>query len=159
MEQHITKPISSFWLHMAALTAVFFLLRFMDPIQSLLLKVLFFLVVVVIVSIVSSKIELYLFGYEIILSDKGIETTGRIGAKITAWDDIIQVGVMEEGMTKVLVLIKKGGKPMGEKTLQDWFILRNPWKLIWPPDDKFTRAFVAKYYGPLGFDRLWKKEE
>lgn len=158
MKPHITnKPILSLWFYMGSLILTIHILAFTVSFQSLLLEVLFLVVVISLVSMVSVHIELYLFGTEMILSDQGIETTGRIGAKITVWDDIIQAGALEQDATNVLVLVKRGGKPLGEKAMKKWFIFRNPGKLIWLPDDKFTRAFVEEYYGPLNFD--WKQEE
>lgn len=160
MKQHITnKPIPSLWFQMGSLILTICILAFTVSFQSLLLEILFFVVVITLVSMASAHIEQYLFGSEMILSDQGIETTGRIGAKNTAWNEIIQVGAMEQDMTKVLVLVKKDGKPMGEKALEDWFIFRNPGKLIWLPDDMFTRAYIAKNYGPLDFDRNRRKDE
>lgn len=160
MKQHITnKPIPSLWFHMGSLILTIYILAFTVSFQSRLLEILFFVVVITLVSMVSAHIELYLFGSEMILSDQGIETTGRMGVKKTAWNEVIQVGAMERDMTQVLVLVKSGGKPMGEKVLENWFILRNPGKLIWLPDDKFTRAYVARYYGSLDFDRNTKQED
>ena len=50
--------------------------------------------------------------------------------------------------TRILVLVERGGFPMENGKDRFRFFLRNPRKLVFLPDDKFTRAYVAEFYGP-----------
>lgn len=149
----------SLWADMTVFAICLVALHLADRAGSFWLGLLLTVAVGVPASYLLAAIDTYLLGSDIILTADGVETTGRIGAKKTPWDGFCQIGACQEDGTPVLVLVRSGGKPMGEKTLPDWFRFRNPGKLIYLPDDKFTRAFVAEYYGPLDFDRNNKNKE
>ena len=90
----------------------------------------------------------YLWG-DIILSERGIKCHRRIGSRFLPWSEVAQVCAIRYSSTRVLVLLKKGGRPMKSGNDHLLFFLLNPRKVIFLPDDKFTRSFVAEFYGPV----------
>ena len=89
----------------------------------------------------------FLWG-DIILSEKGVKCCRRIGNRFLRWEDVIQVAAMRHDSTRILVLVEKGGTPLKSSRDHLRFFLLNPRKLVFLPDDKHTRAFVAEFYGP-----------
>ena len=90
----------------------------------------------------------FLWG-DILLDERGVKCCRRIGNSFLRWEDIIQVAAIRHDATRVLVLVKKGGVPLKSTKDHLLFFLRNPRKLVFLPDDKFTRAFVTEFYGPV----------
>lgn len=88
---------------------------------------------------------------DIVLTDRGVEIQSRI-RRSCAWKNCAQVIAMRYDNERILVLLKSGGSPMKLGDKEFWFFLRNPGKVIFLPDDKFTRSFVETYYGKLDFD-------
>ena len=89
----------------------------------------------------------FLWG-DIILSEVGVKCCRRIGDRILRWEDVIQVAAIRHDSTRILVLVEKGGTPLKSTRDHLRFFLLNPRKLVFLPDDKFTRAYVAEFYGP-----------
>lgn len=149
MERHITqKPIFTPWLMAMSYPVCIAVLCLMER-PGFLAAV----VCIAITVLLLTSLDRFCFDGDIILTADGVETTCRVGKRKLAWKAFCQIGAMREDGTDILVLVRLGGKPMGEKTLPLWFFLRNIGKVIYLPDDQFTRAYVAKYYGPLDFDR------
>lgn len=117
------------------------------------------LLVVISAAIATVHMDVFLFGTELILSPDGIKTMGRIGTKQILWSDFIQAGTLTWDYTNVLVLVRRGGRTMKELTPKRWFVYGNPGKLVFLPDDKFTRAYVAAFYGSIDFERAEKEED
>lgn len=92
--------------------------------------------------------RIFLWG-DVVLTEGGIRCCRRFGSSFLPWDDVIQVCAIRYSTQRILVLLKKGGVPMKEGNDHLWFFLRNPRKVIFLPDDKFIRAFVAAYYGAI----------
>ena len=115
------------------------------------------LLVVILVALVTVHVDVFLFGTELMLSPDGIKTMGRIGTKQILWSDFIQAGTLTWDYTNVLV--RRGGRIMKERTPKRWFVYGNPGKLVFLPDDKFTRAYVAEFYGIIDFDLAEKEED
>ena len=88
----------------------------------------------------------FLWG-DIILSEDGVKCCRRIGNRFLRWEDVIQVAAIKHDNTQILVLVEKGGVPMKKPKSHFLFFLCNPRKLVFLPDDKHTRAFVAEFYG------------
>ena len=88
----------------------------------------------------------FLWG-DILIDERGVECQRRIGNTFLPWADVIQVAAIKHDSTRVLVLVKKGGVPLKSTKDHLFFFLRNPRKIIFLPDDRFTRAFVAEFYG------------
>lgn len=153
-EKHITRrPITSPWGYLMDALILFPLVSVISRHCTFWVGSLIVLVLIAVVGIASVQLDLALFGQELILSSEGIEGTGRIGRKLVPWSDFIQAGTLTYDETNVLVLVRKGGHILGERTLRQWFIYGNPGKLVFLPDDKLVREFVARYYGPLDFER------
>ena len=89
----------------------------------------------------------FLWG-DIILSEDGVKCCRRIGNRFLRWEDVIQVAAIRHDSTRILVLVEKGGTPLKSTRDHLRFFLLNPRKLVFLPDDKHTRAFVAEFYGP-----------
>ena len=95
----------------------------------------------------------FLWG-DITLDGRGVTVSRRIGVRSLRWEDVIQVAAIRHDRTRVLVLVEKGGKPMKSGKNHLLFFLCNPRRLIFLPDDKFTCAFVAEYYGSADIREL-----
>lgn len=122
-------------------------------VKTLWLLILAWIVWIVIGAVLWGLLSTYLFLGDIVLSPEGIRRTRRLKTKDVPWNDIIQAIAMEYGNENVLVLVKRGGYQWNGKVSRRWFFFRNPAKIIFLPDDQFTRRFVADYYGPLDFDQ------
>ena len=85
----------------------------------------------------------YLWG-DIALGQRGVTVSRRIGTLFLPWEDVAQVAAIRHESTRVLVLLKKGGVPFNGSHF--FFFLRNPGKVVFLPDDKFTRAFLREFY-------------
>lgn len=152
-EKHITqRPITSPWWFFLDVVILFPSVSIISRHCTFWVGLLIVLGLIAVVGITSVKIDLVLFGQELILSAEGIEGTGRIGGKLVPWSGFIQAGAMTHDYANILVLVRKGGHVMGERTLRQWFLYGNPGKLVFLPDDKLTREFVARHYGPLDFE-------
>ena len=88
---------------------------------------------------------------DIVMTDRGVKVQGRI-RRSCAWKNCAQVIAMRYDRDRVLVLLKSGGVPMKEGKSNFGFFLRNPGKIIFLPDDKFTRSMVERCYGPLDLE-------
>ena len=117
------------------------------------------LLVVILVVLVPVHVDVFLFGTELMLSPDGIKTMGRIGTKQILWSDFIQAGTLTWDYTNVLVLVRRGGRTMKELTPKRWFVYGNPGKLVFLPDDKFTRAYVTEFYGTIDFEQAEKEDD
>ena len=117
------------------------------------------LLVVILVALVTVHVDVFLFGTELMLSPDGIKTMGRIGTKQILWSDFIQAGTLTWDYTNVLVLVRRGGRIMKERTPKRWFVYGNPGKLVFLPDDKFTRAYVTEFYGTIDFEQAEKEDD
>lgn len=149
----VERPVTSPWITYVSFSISLVIWLLTDEIGIWWLEVLIVIGAVSVLSFLGAGLDVFLFGHRVIITDNGVETTGRICAKITPWNEIIQVGSMHQERADVLVLVKKGGRIMKEKTWSEWFVLRNPGKLIFLPDDEANRAIVHRYYGPLDFDK------
>lgn len=157
-EKHVTRrPITSPWGFILDAMILFPLASIISRHCTFWVGLWIVLMLIVIVGFTSVHLDLALFGQELILTSAGIEGTGRIGRKLVPWSDFIQAGALTHDDTNVLVLVRKGGHIMGARTIRQWFIYGNPGKLVFLPDDKLTREFVARYYGPLDFE--WAEQE
>ena len=154
----VERPVTSPWIRYASFSISLVIFLLTDEIGMWWLEVLIVIGAVSVLSFLGARLDVFLFGRQVIITDNGVETTGRIGAKITPWNEIIQVGSMHQDWADALVLVKKGGRIMKEKTWSEWFELRNPGKLIFLPDDEANRAIVLRHYGPLDFDRTQKED-
>lgn len=154
----VEKPVISPWISDVCFLIAWVVLFLTAEIGIWWLEVLLVMGAVLVLNFLGKRLDVFLFGKQVIVADNGVETTGRIGAKTTPWNEIIQVGVMHRDWFDVLVLVKKGGRIMKEKTWSEWFALRNTGKLIFLPDDEANREIVLRHYGPLDFDRTQKED-
>lgn len=106
---------------------------------------------VILCGVIVMLVHRFLLEGDIVLTARGVEVRGRI-RRVCAWKNCAQVVAMRYDRERVLVLLKSGGHPMKEGKTNFGFFLRNPGKVIFLPDDKFTRAFVAEHYGALDLD-------
>ena len=106
---------------------------------------------VLVCGVIVFLVHRFLLDGDIVLTDRGVEVRGRI-RRACAWKNCVQVVAMQFDRERILVLLKSGGWPMKEGKTNFGFFLRNPGKVIFLPDDKFTRAFVEHYYGPLDLE-------
>ena len=90
----------------------------------------------------------FLLWGDVELTDRGSKCQRRIGNSCLPWAEVAQGCAIRYGSTRVLVLLKKGGRPMKSGNDHLLFFLLNPRKVVFLPDDKFTRSFVAEFYGP-----------
>ena len=90
----------------------------------------------------------FLLWGDVELTERGIKCHRRIGSSFLPWSEVAQVCAIRYSSTRVLVLLKKGGRPMKSGNDHLLFFLLNPRKVVFLPDDKFTRSFVAEFYGP-----------
>ena len=159
-EKHITqRPAISLWGHVVYIIVGCTMVDVIEIHLTFWSGLFVLLAVLIGVEIASVHINKFLFGTELILSSEGIETQGRIGRKLTSWSDFIQAGTLTWDYTNVLVLVRRGGRTMKERTPKRWFVYGNPGKLVFLPDDKFTRAYVAAFYGSIDFERAEKEED
>ena len=153
MQKHITQsPVFHPWLYGAAtvmdvIVGVLLSRQFTD----LWLILLSWVGSVVVVTIVMVLLYRHFLAGDIILTEQGIREERRWKPAQTPWADVIQAAAIETQSTRVLVLLRSGGIPMRNEVGNFWFFLRNPGKVIFLPDDKFTRAFVETYYGELEY--------
>ena len=150
-KQHITTPPCFYpwfqygsyflsWLLYMAVTIPLFP-RFADSFWA-------FPVGIIVCGIVTFLIGMRFLWGDIILSADGVKCCRRIRDRVLRWENVIQVAAIRYDATRILVLVQKDGIPMKNGKDRFRFFLRNPRKLVFLPDDKFTRAFVADYYGP-----------
>ena len=107
---------------------------------------------IIVCGVIIFLVHRFLLDGDIILTDQGVEVRGRI-SRACAWKNCAQVIAMRYDGERVLVLLKSGGAPMKKGKSNFGFFLRNPGKVIFLPDDQFTRYFVEAYYGPLDLDQ------
>ena len=103
----------------------------------------------VVISLVLFCLHRFLLWGDVELTERGIKCHRRIGNSFLPWAEVAQVCAIRYGSTRVLVLLKKGGRPMKSGNDHLLFFLLNPRKVVFLPDDKFTRSFVAEFYGPV----------
>lgn len=106
----------------------------------------------VVCGVIVFLVHRFLLDGDIVLTDRGVEVRGRI-RRTCAWKNCAQVIAMQFDRERILLLLKSGGYPMQNGKSNFGFFLRNPGKVIFLPDDKFTRAFVKTCYGDLDIDR------
>ena len=150
-KQHITTPPCFYpwfqcgsyfatWLVYMAVTIPLFP-RFADSFWA-------FPVGIIVCGIVTFLIGMRFLWGDVILSAEGVKCCRRIRDRVLRREDVIQVAASRYDATRILVLVERGGFPMENGKDRFRFFLRNPRKVIFLPDDKFTRAYVAEYYGP-----------
>lgn len=111
---------------------------------------------VIICGVIVMLVHRFLLEGDIILTDRGVQIRSRI-RRSCAWKNCAQVIAMRYDRDRILVLLRSGGSPMKSGEGSFLFFLRNPGKVIFLPDDKFTRAFVAAHYGALDLDLTGRK--
>lgn len=154
MDKHITHcSIMTPWYSWGTFFLLYFFYcvlatRFWIPTDT----ALGFCVGVLACSVAVSLIHRFLLDGDVVLTDWGVEVRGRI-RRSCAWKNCTQVIAMRYDRERVLVLLKSNGSPMKKGEENFWFFLRNPGKVIFLPDDKFTRAFVRTYYGEPDFEQ------
>ena len=94
----------------------------------------------------------YLLYGDIILTREGIHRDRRLKTPDVPWGQISQVTAMDYGNTKLLVLLKSGGKKIAKGNSKVGFFLRNSGKTILLPDDPYCRRAVAEFYGPVDLE-------
>ena len=151
-KEHITTPPCFYpwfqygsyfltWLVYMAVTIPLFP-RFADSFWA-------FPVGIIVCGIVTFVVGMRFLWGDIILSEEGVKCCRRIGNRSLRWEDVIQVAAIRHDSTRILVLVEKGGTPLKSTRDHLRFFLLNPRKVVFLPDDKFTRSFVAEFYGPV----------
>ena len=89
-EKHITqRPITSPWWFFLDVVILFPSVSIISRHCTFWVGLLIVLGLIAVAGITSVKIDLVLFGQELILSAEGIEGTGRIGGKLVPWSGFI----------------------------------------------------------------------
>lgn len=121
-------------------------------VESLLWTLVLYFLLVVVSAVVALVVYGKLFMSQVTMSADGIVEENRFRTKITAWDQIIQVGFMSDKNPKMLVMVKKSGSLRKERDVNLLFYLRNTGKIIAIPNEPGVAEKVQRCYGAVDFD-------
>lgn len=133
---------------LAIFTMCYCISSLMSRVENLLWSLGLYFGLVVAAALITLFVYSRIFMDQVTLGADGIVQKNRLRTRTTAWDQIVQAGLMTDKDPGILVLVRSNGTKRKKNDSNTFFYLRNTGKLVAVPAEPGVAEMVNHHYGP-----------